>query len=413
MKYFVKIPDFLLPKKEISLKKWSVVACDQYTSEPEYWNRVEKYVGDSPSTYNIVYPEAYLENRNMDERINSISKHMQEYMINILENVKGFVLIDRMMSHGKSRKGLLVCIDLDEYDYTPHTSAPIRATEGTVLDRLPPRIKIRQNACLETPHILFLIDDNEKTVIEPLFDKLGTFHTLYDFDLMENSGHITGYLIDDESLQKDILSKLQVLEKDGFNFAVGDGNHSLATAKEIWKKISVALSENEKISHPARYALGEVVNVFDEGLEFKPIHRILFNANDFLDTLDRYTERKYFITKDIIKEENVHNVQYLKGEETGYINFFDPDSNLCVGTLQKIIDRYIQEKPGSKVDYIHGSDVVKKLSNENDIGFLHTSMRKEDLFETVKKDGVLPKKTFSMGEANEKRFYLECRKIKV
>jgi hypothetical protein len=399
----IKVPDILIPKQGNDLSKWSVVACDQYTSEPEYWDRTERSIGTAPSTLNIIFPEAYLGKGNEQDRIGNINRTMKTYLDNVLEMKKGFVFIERKMSGGKTRKGLLICIDLEAYDYTPFTDAPIRATEGTVLDRLPPRIRIRENACLECPHILFLIDDKKKTVIEPLSAIRNTLKKIYSTKLIENGGSVEGYLIDETAVQNKIIKNIYALERDGFIFAVGDGNHSLATAKEIWKKLKTGLNEQEIKDHPARYALVETVNLYDDGLVFEPIHRVLFGADNFLDTYETYEQKP--------QADGSHIIEYIKDGKNGYMIFRDPKHNLPVGTLQEAIDAYLSKNKNAWVDYIHGGEVVKKLSVGNNIGFLLEPMKKEELFETVKKDGVLPRKTFSMGEAHDKRYYLECRRI--
>jgi uncharacterized protein (DUF1015 family) len=399
----IKVPDILIPKQGTDFSKWSVVACDQYTSEPEYWERTARSIGTAPSTLNIIFPEAYLGKTNEQDRIGNINLTMRAYLDTVLEMKKGFVFIERKISGGKTRKGLLICIDLEAYDYTPFTDAPIRATEGTVLDRLPPRIRIRENACLECPHILFLIDDKKKTVIEPLSSIKKAFKKIYSTILIEDGGYVEGYLIDDQAMQDDIVKRIYALERDGFIFAVGDGNHSLATAKEIWKKLKTGLNEQERKDHPARYAMVETVNLYDDGLVFEPIHRILFGAGKFLDRYETSEQKPQAVGS--------HVIEYIRDGKKGYMTFRDPKHNLPVGTLQEAIDTYISENKEARVDYIHGDEVVKRLSVGDNIGFLLEPMKKEELFETVKKDGVLPRKTFSMGEAHDKRYYLECRRI--
>ena len=402
MSDIIKVPKLLIPNNTVDMTKWSVVACDQYTSEPEYWQKTKAFIADSPSTLNIIFPEVYLD-EDEDERIKDIHSNMEAYKKQCLIKKEGFVLLERTLRDKKKRKGLLVCIDLDAYDYTPFTNAPIRATEGTVLDRLPPRIRIRNGAALESPHIMFLIDDENKFVIEPLFDDISQMELLYDFELMENSGHLKGYLIYKKDMTETIIKKLHLLDNDGFLFAVGDGNHSLATAKEIWKKIKPELDDKQKETHPARYALVEVVNLYDESLVFEPIHRVLFNGSDFLTNA---------ITSDTPQDKDtMHRIEYVYRKKQRYIYFPKNLHNLPVGALQTEIDKFLSSHTASKVDYIHGEDVVKRLSIDDNVGFILPPMQKCELFETVVKDGVLPRKTFSMGEAHDKRFYLECRSI--
>ena len=411
--------EILLPKKGINMSKWSVVACDQYTSEPEYWNSVSSFVGDAPSTLKITFPEIYLEDGKPEERISDINKTMNTYLTDgVFENCGArYIYVERTQRNGKVRRGLMGVVDLEEYDYMPGSQSKIRATEGTVLERIPPRVKIRENAPLEIPHIMLLIDDSEKTVIEPLSKKAASLEPAYDFELMENSGSIKGYFLsDDDTLAVDSAlarladkdefeKKYSVSGKGVLQYAVGDGNHSLATAKECWRRIKENLSDSEKASHPARFALCELVNLHDEALEFEAIHRVVFDidTDKFYDALSSYYELSddaeqtfIMVTKDGEKKIGIKN----------------PKSNLTVGSLQKFIDDYLKEN-GGRVDYIHGDEVVLRLGKEDgNAGFLLPSISKADLFPTVIRDGVLPRKAFSMGHAWDKRFYLEARGIK-
>lgn len=442
-KIAVKLPTVLLPKKGTDMTKWSVVACDQYTSEPEYWAEVEKTVGDNPSTLKMTFPEVYLEEGNSEERISQINSTMEKYIKESVLEAHGpcFIYVDRKTSHTPSRKGLIMAVDLEKYDYSVGSQTLIRATEGTVIERLPPRIKIRENASLELPHVMLLIDDPEKSVIEPLAEKAEALEKVYDFDLMMKGGHIKGYKIDDEETVGNILSALEKLaDPDTFQkkysvgndkgvllFAVGDGNHSLASAKGHWELIKCNCGAEELENHPARYALVEVVNVHDTGLTFEPIHRVVFNVNtdDLLDSMVKFlgnencSYRKMNSMESIFTELQAlssnkysHAIGFCTGEGFGVIEVSNPSRNLEVGTLQAFLDEYLKNNKDVKVDYIHGEDVVLKLGTQKgNIGFFLPKMSKHDLFKTVILDGVLPRKTFSMGEADEKRFYLECRKI--
>lgn len=438
----VQIPSILLPNTDIDLGKWSVVACDQYTSQLDYWEQVAEKVGSSHSTFNIIFPEAYLEHEGAEERIEKINSTMQKYLEEdiLVAQKPGFVYVDRATTNAPSRKGLILSVDLDKYDYTVGSQTLIRATEGTVIDRLPPRIKIRQNACIELPHIMLLIDDPDRTVIEPLAEKADSLEKLYDFELMMGGLQIKGYKIDDEQTLTSIVNSLAALaEHDTFCkkygvdkdkgvllFAVGDGNHSLASAKGHWENIKKKLSEKEAEDHPARFALVEVVNVHDEGLKFEPIHRVLFNidpvkvveaAVSFFGPDSSY---KLFDSIEALKAETEH-LQKIKGhhvmpfiskDKYGAIIAESPAHNLEVGSLQCFLDDYLKAHPEVKIDYIHGEEVLYSLgTQERNMGFELPPMDKNDLFKTVIIDGVLPRKTFSMGEAEEKRFYLECRKI--
>ena len=406
----MKVPfypaDILVPQNA-EMEKWSVVACDQFTSQPDYWQRVEKFVGEAPSQLILILPELYLEASDSEERIEKINKTMKEYLNGgVFRTLKScFIYVERELLGGKIRKGIIGAADLEEYDYSVGSKSLIRATEGTVVSRIPPRLRVRKNASLESPHILILIDDKNKTVIESVNkDKL---EKVYDFNLMENSGHIEGYAICDTAPILSALEKL--LEKtDKSNplfFAVGDGNHSLATAKAHWENIKQGLSEEERKNHPARYALIELGNLHDDSLVFEPIHRVVFGC-------DRDNLMKEFAEFYKLSEcGNGQKITVVKGEDKKDIYIENPKSNLPVGSLQIFLDEYIKNH-GCKIDYIHGDDVVKKLSGEKEnIGFLLPPMDKSDLYPTVMKDGALPRKTFSMGEACEKRFYLESRKI--
>jgi hypothetical protein len=420
----IHIPEIMFPQN-VNLSKWAVVACDQYTSEPDYWNNVKMYTKDSPSTLNIIFPEVYLEDGNADDRINTINSNMENYISNrVIDSIgKGFVFIDRKTSHAESRKGLMVALDLECYDYTKGSNALIRATEGTVIERLPPRIRIRQNAAVELPHIMVLIDDPNKTVIEPIAQKADSLEKLYDFDLMMNGGHIQGYKVSADVDLANIANALSALsnkdtfsskyginkDKDVLLYAVGDGNHSLASAKGHWENIKKSIPAEQQKNHPARYALVELVNVHDDGLVFEPIHRVLFNvdSSDLLESFNNFY-------KNTGKGHSAgHTFKYITSSGEGSITIDSPISNLEVGTLQMFLDSYLKSHTDVKIDYIHGEDVVTRLgAQQGNIGFYLPAMDKQDLFKTVILDGALPRKTFSMGEAEEKRFYLECRKIR-
>ena len=341
-----KPADILIPQN-VDFTKWSVVACDQYTSEREYWEDVKNIVGDSPSTLNIIFPEVYLEDGDGDERIKKINSTMEEYINKgIFRKLKDtFIYVKRTQPNGKTRHGIVGMLDLEEYDFSKGSQSKVRATEGTIIERIPPRQRIRKNAPLEAPHILILIDDREKAVVEPLENQINDFEKIYDFDLMK--------------------------------------------------------------THPARFALVELMNIHDETLEFEPIQRVIFETDPkkLLDELVAFYGAEY-------EDNGGQRIDYTYGGNEGSIYIKNTDSNLPVGTLQKFLDKYLTEN-GGKIDYIHGNDVVRNLAKaDNTIGFMVDSMEKNDLFTTVIKDGSLPRKTFSMGEAADKRFYLECKKIR-
>lgn len=400
--------DILIPK-DADMEKWSVVACDQYTSQPEYWDEVEKLVGSHPSTLNITFPEIYLEKVNTSEKIASINKTMRGYLSSGIFKLykNSFIYVERRLPGGKIRRGIVGAVDLEAYDYMPGSNSKVRATEKTVLERIPPRVNIRIDAPLELPHVMLLIDDSEKTVIEPLADNKDSFERVYDFELMQNGGHITGYHVTCEKAGLVADGLLGLADKSDFLYAVGDGNHSLAAAKECWERVKKTLSAGQEKNHRARYALAELVNIHDESLVFEPIHRVVFNCNpaDLTDALVKFYNTSYDCTEG-------QAIKYTYAGKNGEIYINNPPSPLVLATLQAFLDDYAA-KNGCTIDYIHGADVVEKLSaQKNAIGFLLPAMEKSELFPCVSADGVLPRKTFSMGEANEKRYYLECREIK-
>ena len=413
--------DILLPK-DADMTKWAVVACDQFTSQPEYWQAVEETVGDAPSTLRLILPEAKLNEPNVDEYIAGINAAMQDYLDRgIFRTLKdSLIYIERVQSDGKVRHGLIGMVDLDQYDFTPGSGALIRATEGTVLSRIPPRVRVRQDAPIELPHVMLLIDDPDRTVIEPMTARSGSMEKLYDFDLQQGGGHLTGWKLTEDQVDAaaDALTALcsgaEMEKKYGMKdaapllFAVGDGNHSLATAKQCYENLKKVTPESEWATLPARYALVEVVNNHDDALQFEPIHRVLFGVEPeavlqaFLDFYPGAHEG----------QGPGHTIAYTYKGHTGFVTVPEPKVQLAVGTLQAFIDEYLKTHDG-EVDYIHGDDVTDQLgAKPGNIGFKLPAMGKEQLFKTVMADGVLPRKTFSMGHAQDKRYYVEARKIK-
>lgn len=389
--------DILLPKKDF--EKWAVVACDQYTSEPAYWQDVERIVGDAPSALHVILPEIYLSADNT-ARIDAVNTTMQAYLdggvFDLFRNT--MIYVERESNHA-IRRGIVGLIDLEDYDYSKGSSALIRATEATVLERIPPRVQIRRDAPLELPHILLLIDDPALSVIEPLSKQKDSFKPAYDFDLMKGGGHISGSFLSDEAIAavQKALDALIADRDDKLLFAVGDGNHSLATAKECYQLTGDPL---------ARCALVEVVNIHDTSIAFEPIYRVLFHVdrNDLLAGFIAYTEA-------------------MGGDDVQRFTVISPDretaldvkatAKLPVGTLQTYLDGYLKEHPEVGIDYIHGEDVVRSLCRqEGTLGFLFDGMQKDELFPAIVADGSLPRKTFSMGHAEDKRYYIEARRIK-
>ncbi len=390
--------NILLPKD--GFERWAVIACDQYTSEPDYWKRVKEYVGSSPSALNIVFPEVYLTEDN-SAKISKINATMKEYLdgdvFDTYENT--FVYVKRTLSCGKVRRGIVGLIDLENYSCEKNSRTLIRATEETVAERIPPRVEIRKYAPMELPHIMLLIDDPEKTVIEPLDSEDETAPLLYDFDLMQNGGHIKGTAINGKAAKalQERLSALAVEDDGRLLFAVGDGNHSLAAAKECYR-----LNKTEA----SRYALVEIVNIHDSSLDFEPIYRLLFGVdpeeviNGFVASLGG----EY-------KGADAQSFTCIYGENQREISV-KPTAKLAVGTLQGYLDKFLRQNPEARIDYIHGEDSLRELAKtQNTLGFLFSGMRKDELFTAVSHDGSLPRKTFSMGCADDKRFYLEGRRL--
>jgi len=429
----IQIPHVYLPKVGTDLRKWAVIACDQFTSEPEYWDAVEQLVGAAPSTLNLTFPEVHLEKPGEQARIDSIQRTMRQYLDDgILQPREGLIYVERRVE-GKTRNGLIVCLDLECYDFNKGSSSLIRATEGTIVDRLPPRIKIRQGAALELPHILVLIDDPKQTVIEPVGAAKSRLTKLYNVELMLGSGHLEAYAVD-AALESQIIQALRGLanpstfaakygvgqDEPVLLFAMGDGNHSLATAKAIWEKMKPEVG----MDHPSRFALVELENVHDEGLEFEAIHRVLFGLQrDLLGALrDTFGANLNFTevtsAAEMVVRVNAHTgasqAVGLVGGGTNYgvLEIANPSTNLAVGTIQAFLDAFLQSGGAEKIDYVHGVDVVERLALQSgNAGFYLAGMHKSELFKTVILDGALPRKTFSMGEAKEKRFYMEARKI--
>ncbi len=419
MKTYLYPANILLPDfSKVDGTRWASVACDQYTSQPTYWEARYKESEGCRSTLHMMLPEAYLDRE--EELIPKINEAMKSCLASPLmtEHIDSIIYLERVQSNGKLRRGLVGAVDLEEYDYYKGSVTPIRATEGTVLERIPPRVAIRRGAVLEMPHIMILIDDPERTVIEPVAEKLRNAPACYDFDLAAESGHVTGRFVDKEDFEsinralETLASPEKMTEKYGVEaspllFAIGDGNHSLASAKALYEEIKAEIGE-EALVHPARYAMCEIVNLHDEALEFEPIYRVVFGIdpevfwNDFV----TYAEGLRGSAAE-------QTVRVVFGETSREITVKAPVSQLAVGTVQQFLDGYVKAHPEVTVDYIHGEDTACELARKkNTVGILFDGMSKDMLFKTVICDGALPRKTFSMGHAADKRFYLECRKIR-
>lgn len=432
------VPNILMPKEGTDLYKWSVIACDQYTSQPEYWAEAEKIVGEAPSALKLILPEVYLESDDEEIRVKAIHQNMRDYIENgvLQELPAGFMLTERSFGKEHARCGLVVEIDLETYEYKKGEHSLTRPTEMTVEERIPPRLRVRQQAVLELPHIMLLIDDPDFSVIEPLMERKDSFKQIYDTDLMLNGGHISGWLIPEGEETAAIMDKIEALAAPGafrekyglkeeyppLNFAVGDGNHSMATAKAAWEQIKEGLTEEEKRTHPARYCLCEIVNIHDVSLEVEPIHRVLFGVEqeEFFTAAKVYYQEKGCQVQITEQNEAVpyasdkeHSFVFCSENGKGSMKIVHPVWGIAAASLQTFLDTYLAEHKETRVDYIHGTDVVERLGKqEGNMGLLLPEIHKEDLFKGVIVDGVLPRKTFSMGEANEKRYYMEGKIIR-
>lgn len=436
--------DILLPQYA-NMETWAVVACDQFTSQPEYWESAENIVGDDPSTLRLILPEVKLGGENVEADIENINMNMQDYLDgDVFKTCKDAIMyVERVQSDGLVRHGIIGKVDLETYDFTPGNKALIRATEGTVLSRIPPRVKVRENAPIELPHVMLLIDDPDRMVIEPLTDDKSAMEKVYDFELMLGGGHITGYVLSEtqKAAVSEALLKLTDAEMMGRKygmpdsapllFAVGDGNHSLATAKQCYENQKAVTPKEDWDKLPSRYALVEIVNNHDDALKFEPIHRLLcgVDGKNVLDAFVKYYSGSVCISgaeinsvkgnEEILARAGITEVTddaqfiiYHFETESGTLVVPKPERQLAVGTLQMFLDDYLKENPAD-IDYVHGDEVVTELGKKKgNMSFLLPAMGKEQLFKTVMADGVLPRKTFSMGHAQDKRYYIEARMIK-
>lgn len=410
--------DILLPR-DAEYEKWAVIACDQFTSEPEYWQETEKLTEGAVTALDLILPEIYLGEADVDKRIDKIAANMYGYLDSDVfeEHKNALIYVERIQTDGVLRAGVVGAVDLEEYDYSKGSTSQIRATEATVTERIPPRIKVREKAPIELPHIMILIDDEKKALIEPLAEHKDDMKKLYDFELMQGGGRLAGWLLTD-TLRDELLEKLaKFSEKEAFEkrygladtapltFAMGDGNHSLATAKAYYEKLKAANPDKDMSSHPARFALAEIVNLHSSALDFEAIHRIVGTA-DIDQMMAKMTDEL-----GLSEEPAEQSFVTVRGGEKKKLYVHKPTSKLTVGSLQNFLDKYLAEN-GGDIDYIHGTEVVEKLAADGKkIGFVLPDMGKEQLFPTVIADGALPRKTFSMGHARDKRYYVEARKI--
>ncbi|MFA6507953.1 MAG: DUF1015 domain-containing protein [Treponemataceae bacterium] len=435
------VPEVLLPAAGTDLEAWAVIACDQFTQDREYWKRVNERAGSAPSTLRMILPEVFLEDGDRPERVSGIRKSMYSYLGDgiFAPPVRALVYIERATPHHPLRRGLVLAIDLERYEWQSASRPLIRATEGTVKERLPPRMEIRRGAPIEVPHVLLLVDDDERKLIEGLGVRAKNRKPAYSTALMLGAGSISGWLVDSmddldyfAACLERLASKARTRyghadgaadenQADPFLYAVGDGNHSLATAKAVWDEYKAAHGTDPRLmEHPSRWALVEVENLYDEGIEFEPIHRALFGttADEVIGALSELPGCTSCAITSATELE--HLVGDVKADKTRF-GLIAADRRILVETsaaglstdaLQPILDRFTAAKPGRSIDYLHGAaETIRVGSAPGVVGILLPPIGKSDLFATVARSGPLPRKSFSMGEAIEKRFYLECRKL--
>lgn len=414
----------LLPDKGTDMQKWAVVACDQFTSQPEYWEETERLVKEAPSTLRMILPEAYLEEPGAEEKIARIHTAMDTYRKTVLaREINGFIYIERDTGRPEKRAGLVAAVDLEDYSFAKGAKPLIRPSENTVVERIPPRLAVRKGGCLEAPHIMMLIDDEKRSVIEPLAACKSEMEQVYNTPLMQGGGHITGWAVTEKTLVERLQTAMrQLCSQQSFDekypgaagqppiaMAVGDGNHSLATAKAYWEEVKKDLPQAQQQAHPARYCLVEIVNIHSPAIEVEPIHRVLFGAKQeqVLAEARAFYEENGCVTSG---GEGHAFVFCGAGCETA-LTVSKPKWPIPTGTAEAFLTHYLTAHPEVKVDYIHGADTVRKMAQKGAVGILLPEIKKGDLFRGVVLGGVLPKKTFSMGHAEEKRYYMECRAI--
>lgn len=416
-------PQILIPENKLNKQKWAVIACDQFTSNEDYWIKTQKTVGGAPSTFHIIVPEVFIDMQDVPDRIMHAKQTMRSYIEDgvLVCLPDGVVLVERETQFG-TRIGLVLAIDLEQYDTDPSKKPLIRATEETVRERIPTRVALRQDAVIECPHVMLLIDDPADTVLGPLYDTKDNFAKIYSTPLMQDGGHIEGWFIEDKDTLESLTDALLALKqkaKDNMLFAVGDGNHSLASAKQIWETKKASMDKEELKTSPLRYALVEVVNLYDNGINVHPIHRVLFNVDvpsalrSIVSILNKTGQEAHMMYTRGTKGHTKPGTQAIRFESKmskGYIEISKPRHKLVSKTLTDALDKLCEEMPRARVDYIHGSEEFHSLSHGHaSLGFIMEPLRKEDLFETVIEYGVLPRKSFSLGTALEKRYYYECR----
>jgi hypothetical protein len=417
--------EILLPAAGFDLRKWACIACDQFTSDPEYWKNARREAGDGPSTLDLILPEVYLSAPDKDKRVEGIHHTMDTYVKDVLtQKVQGFVYVERTEQSGRVRQGLVGALDLEAYSYEPGAMPPIRPSESTVVSRIPPRLAVRRGASLETPHVMMLADDAEKTLIEPVAAKKAQLRPLYEGELMLGGGHIAGWAVEDAALIAQIQAALTALGtqevfdakypgaagREPLTLAVGDGNHSLATAKAYWEELKQSLTPEQQKTHPARWCLAEVCNVHSPAIEIEPIHRAFFNTDiqSILLAITAYSDEQRL---GLHVGKGAQTFHLMDANNDYEMSFTTPAAPLTVGSIESFVELYLRDHPETTVDYIHDAPALHNLCAKGAVGILLPPFDKSDLFRGVVLGGVLPRKTFSMGHAEEKRYYLECRRI--
>ena len=393
--------DILLPAGIRST--WPVIACDQYSSDKGYWAEIERQVGGDPSTLRMIIPEAYLGEidvqREAAARSAAMAAYLEQGVFRTYRNA--FVYVERQVTGEKLRRGLVGAIDLEAYEYTAGTQAPIRASENTIISRLPPRVQVRRSAPIELPHVMVLIDDAEKKFIESVAQYKYSMPMAYDLQLMGGGGHIAGWLVIGQQAQR-LQEIWDTFAGRDVQIVIGDGNHSLAAAKAWWDELKTTLTPEQRRSHPARFALVEMNNVYDSGIEFEPIHRVVF---------DTQPERLLNALEAAAGAQSGRKLRWVSGGRQGEIALRGDSLGSFIAAFQETLDAYLAENAGT-VDYIHDDSAALEFAKQDGaIAFIMPQMEKADLFKTVASNGVFPKKSFSIGHARDKRYYLECRRI--
>ena len=417
----------LLPGEQIPLEQWGCIACDQFTSDPGYWAKAEALVGDSPSTLRLILPEVWLGRGDEPQRIQAIHAQMERYASRVLtRTVQGFVYLERTERSGRVRQGLVGCVDLEAYSYKPGAQPAVRPSEHTVESRIPPRMGVRRGAALETPHLMLLADDPDCTLVEPIAAQKDRLRPVYEGELMLDGGHLAGWAVEDPALVRQIQQAVEALGSQAafdarypeaagrapLTFAVGDGNHSLAAAKACWEELKQTLTPEQAAVHPARYCLAEVCNVRSDAIEIEPIHRVLFNVDCGAVLLALITWADANQAGICFGAKHPQSFTLAGPHVANTLSFETPTQPLTVGTVEEFIEDFLERHPEAKVDYVHDEPAVRELCRQGGVAFLLPPFEKSDLFKGVVLGGVLPRKTFSMGHAEEKRYYIECRKIR-